>query len=362
MRRFLIAAALVLVAPSTYAQDFKAEWAKLVAAAEKEGSLIVHSQPNQAFRNFIQVEFAKAYPKITMTVDALPETQFWARIRTERQADKYLWDMSVSGSSTGYMFAKEGIVDPLMPELIDPEVNRPELWGGWDEAFMDVSKKYVLSISAYVASPFYNAAAISPEKVAREGFKLLLEPEYKGKIYWVDPTTPGAGRNYIQLFKTQFGDDAFRRFVTDQAVIATQPQVIENMARNVALVAIGPPVRGLMAPYEKAGLKLDLRTFGTGPNVAVLSAGGSGVFVYNKRPHPAATRVFVNWLLSRDVQYALAKVLDQRSRRQDVPETADAESIPEKGVKYFAPQREENIELQEELMKLVADIRKTTVK
>jgi ABC-type Fe3+ transport system substrate-binding protein len=362
VRGFLVAALLALAAAPAPAQDFKAEWAKLVAAAETEGALTLHSQPNQAFRNFIQTEFAKAYPKIALTVDALPETQFWARIRTERQAEKYLWDMSVGGSSTGYTLSKEGIVDPLQPELIDPDVNRPELWGGWDEAFMDVEKKYVFSITAYVASPFYNAGAISPEKVAREGFKLLLEPEYKGKVYWVDPTVPGAGRNYIQLLKTQFGDEAFRRFVTDQVVIAAQHQVIENMARGVALVAVGPPVRGLMKPYEQAGVKLDLRTFGTGPNVAVLSAGGSGVYVYNRRPHPAATRVFVNWLLSRDVQYALAKVLDQRSRRQDVPETADAESIPQKGVKYFSPQREENIQLQEELMKLVADIRKTTVK
>ena len=148
-------------------------------------------------------------------------------------------------------------------------------------------------------------------------------------VYAVD--YPGHG--WSDIPRADYTPEFFRRFVTDQTVIATQPQVIENMARNVALVAIGPPVRGLMAPYEKAGLKLDLLTFGTGPNVAVLSAGGSGVYVYNRRPHPAATRVFVNWLLSRDVQYQLAKVLDQRSRRQDVPETADAESIPEKGVK-----------------------------
>src|SRR4029078_6061149 len=90
----------VLAVLPAQAQDFKAEWAKLVAEAEKEGALVIHSQPNQAFRNFIQTEFGKAYPKIALTVDALPETQFWARIRTERQADKYLWDMSVRGSST----------------------------------------------------------------------------------------------------------------------------------------------------------------------------------------------------------------------------------------------------------------------
>lgn len=33
--------------------------------------------------------------------------------------------------------------------------------------------------------------------------------------------------------------------------------------------------------------------------------------MFNKRPHPAATRVFVNWLLSKDVQNDLAKVLEE---------------------------------------------------
>jgi len=360
MRRFVVAAALAVFALPAAAADFKSDWAKLVTEAEKEGEVVLHSQPNQAFRNFIAQEFAKAYPKIKLSIDATPEMQFWARIRTERQADKFLWDMSVGGASTGYTLSKEGIVEPLLPELIDPDVNKPELWGGWDDAFMDVDKKYVLSVTAYVASPFYNAQMIAPERVAKEGFKLLAAPDMKGKVYWQDPTVPGGGRNYIELFRKTFGEDGFKRFVTDQATfVAQQHQVVEAMARSVAAVGIGPPVRSLMAPYNQAGIKIDLRTFGTDPAVAVLSAGGSTVYVYTRRPHPAATRVFVNWFLGRDVQYALAKVLQQRSRRQDVPETAEPDEIPQKGVKYFAPQREENIDRQEDNMKLVGELRKT---
>lgn len=50
------------------AQDAKAEWQKTVAAADTEGELILLSQPNQAARDFLLREWAKAYPKITLSL------------------------------------------------------------------------------------------------------------------------------------------------------------------------------------------------------------------------------------------------------------------------------------------------------
>jgi iron(III) transport system substrate-binding protein len=355
-----LAAALCALSATSFAQDFKADWARIVAAAEREGELILQSQPNQAARDFILREFPKAYPAIKVSLSVVPEAQFVARIRTERQAEKYLWDMAVAGASTGYALAKEGIVDPLVPELIDPNVNNPALWGGWDQAFMDLDKKYVLAMSSYIASPFYNAALISPEKVERLGFRVLLDPEYKGKIFWHDPTITGGGRNYGQPIRSRLGDDGLKKIVLEQAVLhAQQHLVVEGMARGTAWIGIGPPVRSLIAPYQQAGVKTELRAFGNHPDVSVQSIGGSGVYVFNRRPHPHATRVFVNWLLSRDTQHGMAKALDQRSRRQDVPETAEPDSIPLKDAKYFAPQREESIAVVEETMKFIADIRRT---
>ena len=41
-----------------------------------------------------------------------------------------------------------------------------------------------------------------------------------------------------------------------------------------------------------------------------------------------------------------------------MPETAEEDSIPIKGAKYFAPQREESDEIQEQNMALVRELRK----
>jgi ABC-type Fe3+ transport system substrate-binding protein len=352
-------AALLLAVPVA-AQDWTAEWRRVVAEAEKEGELVINSQANQAARDFLQREWPKAYPKIALSVSVFPEPQILARVRTERQAEKYLWDASVAVSSAGYAFAKEGALDPLLPELIDPNVNRPELWGGWDEAFVDAAKKYVFSVTAYVASPFYNAAMIAPEKIARLGLKAMIDPEYAGKIAWHEPTIAGGGRTYAQLLHAQLGEDGLRKLLLDQKTVFVQQQhqVVEAMARGTAWIGIGPPVRSLIQPYLQAGVKTDVRPFGNTPDRGVVSIGGSAVYIFNRRPHPNATKVFVNWLMSRDVQHGFAKATDQRSRRTDVPETAEPDSIPVPGGKYITTQREENIEPQNETLRVIAEIRR----
>jgi len=361
MMRWLMGLALLVIPASAGAQDFKAEWARMVEAANQEGEIVMQSQPFQTAREFLLREWPKAYPKIKLNLSVLPEPQFWARIRTERAAGKYLWDMAVSGASTGYTLSKEGIVDPLMPELVDPAVNKPELWGGWDEAFMDLEKKYVLSISSFIASPFYNAAHVPPEQVKRLGIKAMLDPAYAGKIYWLEPTLPGGGRTLAQLLHAQLGEDGLRKLLIDQktVLVAQQQQVVEAMARGTAWIGILPSVRGLIGPYVQAGVKIDdLRTFGNTPETGVLSISGAGVYVFNRRPHPNATRVFINWLLSKDVQYGFAVATAQASRRQDVPHAGDPETKPIRGAKYITPQREENQAAQDKVLALIAEIKK----
>jgi len=363
MRKLI--AALLLIAAGTLparAQDWPAQHKAMVDAANQEGELVLQSQPFQTARDFLQREWPKAYPNIKLNMSALPEPQFWARLRTERAAGKYLWDMAVSGASTGYTFSKEGAVDPLMPELVDPRVNKLEMWGGWDSAFMDLEKKYVLSVSSFIASPYYNAAHVSPTAVARDGIKAMLNPGYAGRIIWQEPTLPGGGRTLAQLIYSQLGEDGLRKLLVDQKAILAQnqQQVVEAMARGTAWIGILPSVRGLIGPYLQAGVKVDdLRTFGNTPETGVQSVGGATVYVFNKRPHPNATRVFLSWFLSREVQSGFAIATAQASRRTDVPHAGDPDAKPIPGAKYITPQREENQEAQDKVLALIAEIKKT---
>jgi hypothetical protein len=79
------------------------------------------------------------------------------------------------------------------------------------------------------------------------------------------------------------------------------------MARATAAVGIGPPVRSLMGTYTKAGVKTDIRSFGNSPDNYLEAIGGGALFLFKDRPHPNATRVFINWLLTKDMQYGMAR-------------------------------------------------------
>lgn len=114
------------------AQAWQAEWDEVVAGANAEGALVLDSQPNIEMRKYVQEEWAKAFPKIALSVSTTPGTQYLARIRTERSVDKYPWDVSVSSVTTAYSalprrqlgLAKATLQDSRRQDL--PSVSEPE--------------------------------------------------------------------------------------------------------------------------------------------------------------------------------------------------------------------------------------------
>lgn len=334
--------ALAMVVATPASADWPAERTKLIAAAEQEGSLVVFALPNTVMREFVVRQWNAAFPKIALQANVIGQPQFIARIRTERSAGKYLWDVAFSGHPAGYVLAKQGALDPILPELIDPEVNDPKVWGGWDQALVDEAEKYVFSMSAYLSSGSYDALHVPPEEAERIGPKIMLRPEYKGKIAWENPLVPGAGKTQGFFIHRALGDEGLRKLILNQKVVITSQQhdVVEAMAHGTAWFGIGPPVKMLAEPYVKAGVKLDIRSFGRDPDQAVLTHGGQTLYLFNKRPHPNATRLFVNWILTKDMQTRIAQATTQGSRRLDVPPVGDPDTTPIPGAKYDAPQRE----------------------
>jgi hypothetical protein len=140
----LTALTLFATAP-TLAQD----WQSVVAAAEKEGAIVINSQPNEVARNFLLKEFPKAYPKIQVSLSVVPTNQFVARVRAERQTNNFLWDVGLAGPPSGFALAHDGALDPVLPEFVAPDIKNPDTWGGWDEAFIDKEKKYVFAIAVH---------------------------------------------------------------------------------------------------------------------------------------------------------------------------------------------------------------------
>ena len=339
------------------ADDWKAEWERTIAAAKQEGVLAVNASSNRSRRDFVVREWKKAFPQIELSYQVVSGSRFIPTVVTERRAGKYLWDVYHSGPPSGYEAIAAGLLDPLLPELMLPEVKDPNVWGGWAEAFYDPEQKYILGLFRDITSPYYDALKLDPERVARLGLKILLEPDLKGKIYWLDPRSSGPGEPYFALIERVLGADALRKILTDQepVFVKSENDVAAAIVRGRGLIALANRPGEALNEYTAAGMKLDIRPLGNGPDVGYRGTGGGTIAIYNQRPHPNAARVFVNWLATREVGIGLSKAQQLNSARSDVP-PVDPRYAAIPGANYLDGQRMESAakatEWQKELKKL----------
>ena len=78
-----------------------------------------------------------------------------------------------------------------------------------------------------------------------------------------------------------------------------------------------------------------------------------------RTPHPAAARLFANWLLTREGQTVLTSSLPANSARTDVP-PHQSEGVAAPGVAYYEPDREANYPHTADTQRLVRSLLRTT--
>ena len=79
--------------------DWKQDWDKIVAAAEKEGEVSIYGQPRAGVGKAI-LAFKDAYPKIKINFVGGSGSDLAKKIMAEKRADKHLVDLSIGGSGT----------------------------------------------------------------------------------------------------------------------------------------------------------------------------------------------------------------------------------------------------------------------
>ena len=221
----------------------------------------------------------------------------------------------MSGSVTSYTMTNEGDTVSIVPALILSDVKDPKTWGGWDRVFWDNRHAYVMATQNFLKMPFYNTRLLSPDKVKAEGSKVFLDPVLKGKVIWNDPLIPGSGETFPLVLRKVLGDDGLKTFVTQQvAFTANMMDLVDKMARGQYAMSLGPSMDALLKRYKDAGLDFDIRPLGNTPDYGAYSnSGGSNLILMKDAPHPNAVKVFVNWMLSKDIAARLAKAQNQDS-------------------------------------------------
>jgi iron(III) transport system substrate-binding protein len=336
--------------------DWKKQWDSAVAAANKEGSLVISGPSGRVWRDQL-MEFEKAYPSIKLSITAVASRDFWPRVVKEREAGQHLWDLRIGGADAiSYGLKAKGVLAPIRPLLLLPEVTDASKWmGGLDGMFLDNEKTYFLDFAATnTHSDYYNRKKIPDSENLT--IKSLIDPKWSGKISMADPRG-GSSLNTMTVIDKLFGDDFIVKLMTDQKpVIAKEPrQQIEWLASGRYPIAFGIP-SAAMVEYAQHGT--DMSDIAQIPGLNLWSPGVGAIQVVSNAPHPNATIVFVNWLLTRDVQAHIMPAVQLNSRRNDVPPGApDLVLDPDHLSDYVGTQTED---MQVYANRVVDILRKTT--
>lgn len=309
---------LLLFASAVNGQPSKAVsapgWDKLVEGARKEGKVTVSLPASAELKRQIEEQFKKRFG-IEVEVFTSRGSTGVRRMADEFKAGVRHFDLHIGGSSSIISgMLDEGILDPIDPWLLLPEVRDAKQWWG-GHLWVDTAKRFIYMFQAYLPeSIWYNSELVQPSDL--RSFDDFLNPKWKGKIGYLDPRTPGGGdSNWSYMWQIK-GEEYLKNLATQDLYIGRDQRVLsESLAKGRVAVMIGNTYYSFM-PFVKAGLPvkplptLKEGTFGTG---------GSGNLAIIKAPaHPNSTKVFVNWLLSRDGQEVFSRGLAQATRRLDV--------------------------------------------
>jgi len=309
-----VVAVFILQAASGFAQSRQSDWDKIVEAGKKEGKVVASIPPTPELRKLMEIAFSRRYGIATEFVPARGGAVI-QRIVAESKANTQYFDLHIGGTEsiiTGLL--PENVLDAVEPYMILPEVRDPKYWWG-GHIFIDNAKKYVYNFVAYQTVSLWS----DPNQYKPSEFKSfddLLNPKLQGKIGISDPRTPGSGSSMWSYMHYVKGEEWLRKFVAQKLFITRDLRLLaESLARGKIAVTSGIGYSEFQ-PFIKANLPVVPLPV---PKEGLYISGGYGhLTVLKNNPHPNATRVFVNWLLSRDGQETFARGMGVGSRRLEI--------------------------------------------
>ena len=346
--------------------NFEAEWSKLAAAAQQEGTLSIASggAPSRQYRPVVDV-FSKKF-NIKVEVSTGNATDTVNRVLAERKAGKYTMDVALISSreSQQRLVPSESVV-PLTPLLFHPEVLDRSAWYKKRHMYADKFGKFTLIYHAGLEDQYeawYNSDKIKEAEIATLTKQTdLFDAKWKGKIAGQGMGDPSGIRQMIDsYFEPDRGAEWVRRYLMNTNVTFTDDRrILETWLVNGRF-----PLHYIATGTEEyiglARKGLPIKPHYMIKKQGVLRASGSGccISAFANAPHANAAKLFINWFLTKEGQtltHTLIPNLDRASLRNDVP---FGEVLPQQrrgfGKEYAFPDADPAMgEKQEEIQKWV---------
>ena len=112
------------------------------------------------------------------------------------------------------------------------------------------------------------------------------------------------------------GEEYLKKLAGQKLALSRDQRVLAEILAKGKVALVAGLTYYSLSPFLKAGLPVKpLPT----PREGLYASGGSGHLTIMKNPpHPNGTKVFVNWLLSKEGQEIFSKAIGQGTRRLDV--------------------------------------------
>jgi iron(III) transport system substrate-binding protein len=318
---FLVLLAINLAPDATSAEKpaWMPDWERTVAEARKEGVVSVYTLWRPETRIALTAAFKDEFGINAELTPFGRGSEMVARVQTEKRAGMNLVDVMGSGVGTLLALKPEGLLAPIEPFLMLPEVTDANNWTGGRFPYLDKDKQLVGMIASLQRFIMYNTSMIKKGEIT--SYKDLLKPQYKGQITLNDPTVTGPGTQLMTHLSIHLGNlndakEYLKQLVKQQeAVIQRDHRLhVESVARGKFAIGVAP-LPDILAQFMKEGAPVDVVIAKEGVNVTP----AAGCFCMPVQvSHPNAAKVFVNWLLTREGQTIFARSFGNPSRRIDV--------------------------------------------
>jgi iron(III) transport system substrate-binding protein len=315
--------------------DWQKTWRETLAAANREGKVVVVGSPHPEMRNEVIPKFTARFG-IPVDFIAGKSGENVERLRIERASGIFAADVFMMGASTSLnaLYADK-LIDPLEPLLLLPEVADGAKWKSGKPPFIDPEGRYILRLFSTIDTlVFINTDYVRPEEM--RSVEDLLNPKWKGKISTEDPSIDsGSGGNKAANFYSQLGAEFVRKLYVDQKPVISRNrrQFADWLARGTYPICLTCRVDDTR-PLLQAGFKIVTIYELSGLRSRVNSTPFT-LTVADKAAHANAARVFINWLASREGVEIYARGDDAATTRTDIDESfLDPAAIPRPGVAY----------------------------
>jgi iron(III) transport system substrate-binding protein len=338
MIRLLLSILAVLLwsnSQGAQAADPQKSWDDILAAAQKEGKLVVMGSPDPVMRNEIIPKF---HEKFGIQIEGIfgDNGTLVERVKLERTANLNTVDVFMSGVGTAlFTLLPEKMLTPIKPLLLLPEVTDASKWKSGKLTFLDPELKNILLLFRNVDSfLIVNEEFVKPGEIkeARD----LLNPKWKGKISTQDPLSSGAGSDIAAYFYAELGPEFVKQLYVDQQLVQQKDrrQLMDLLARGAAPICLTCKIENA-TELLKDGFKIR-ELFKLGNLRQRVTSSPFVLTMIDRAPHPNAAQVFINWMAGKEALEIYSRGNRTVTLRNDVDESfLDPNVIPKAGEAYF---------------------------